>query len=141
MRPPSPSQVRNDPSRSRSRSRRQDVVRLVGVFLEVVLDGGHAGIAPVVVQDLLYLPRRAGDDLPDAAQLLPVQPSLVQLAPEEPAEAHDLVLYLVDLAPDLGIPAPAEPAPDVLHGAAILLEELAPGVRDLIDLLAVALGG
>src|SRR5215210_995545 len=101
------------------------------------LDAGLSGTS--IVEYLFDLARGAGDDLPDPAHLLPVQPSRVHLAPEELGEARQIVLHLVQLGRDLRVPASADPAPDVLDGPPVLFEELPSLVGYLVDLLAVLL--
>ena len=107
---------------------------------KLILHVSSSGVVPFF-QDVLYVPRGADDHLADATQLVLVQPSLVHLAAKEPAEALKLVLYLVQLARKLGVPASADSAPDVLDGPPVLFQELPSFVGDRVDLLAVLLHG
>src|SRR5215212_5276891 len=92
-------------------------------------------------QDVFYLPRGGGDHVPYADKLVTVYSSFAHVLAEELAEIHDVVPDLMQLRCDLGVPTSSEPAPDILDGALVLLEELPPFFGDGVNFLAVPLGG
>src|SRR5919107_4719156 len=105
-----------------------------------ISDAGSSRIF-ALSQDVFYLPRGGGDHVPYADKLVTVYSSFAHVLAEELAEIHDVVPDLMQLGCDLGVPTSSEPAPDILDGALVLLEELTPLIGDGVDFLTIPLGG